>query len=157
MIQVEQAKPNTISITGDNQAEALGAGINRTWLDNHTIAFFTAEAATRAAVDIWAEAVKGVMASTPPDRPWMMMHDFTADRNGLTPYARARAQEVMAFRPEARGYAAIIMRNNVMGQAVSLFMRLAAMRRSNVEARVFFRRDDALTWLRQKAQSARQG
>lgn len=44
-----------------------------------------------------------------------------------------------------------------MGQAVNLFMRLAAMRRSNVEARVFFKRDDALTWLRQKSKRATAG
>src|SRR5438874_1788698 len=107
----------------DEPAEELIPGLRRYWLMDRQVVVFKASGVSRLLVDTWAESVKDVMKSWPRDHPYLVVHDFTDKNIMLTPYARARAEELVRVKVHVPGYAAIILPQSFAAHLIRLFLR----------------------------------
>ncbi len=134
----------------DSPLEALAAGVTKQWLFGKRILALTGRSPTREAVDAWIAAFKIELAACPPERPFLVLIDFSSREAGMSPYSRQRGQdlinEVNAMHRD--GAVALITPRSIVGQAVQMFFRLQ--RRSTMPTQVFFHREDGLKWLKER-------
>jgi len=112
--------------------------------DGH-IAVFTIMDMSRESLDRWADKLKAVTLSWPTDRSALLVNHFASKNAGLTPYLRAKLQELQLWQPDRTGYVAAVFPRSITTQMVSIF--LTAANRRNIQARIFFTREDAVNWL----------
>ncbi len=125
--------------------EQLSPGVSREWLMDKRIAVYRVTDAHRESVDIWADACAADITNWPPDRPILLLHDFTARGITLTPYARQRSQPLMDMRPDAKGRTALVLPVGVTASLIQLFVRTE--RKAPRARRIFSSREKAVEWL----------
>ncbi len=115
------------------------------WLHDGKIFAIAVKEGTRLALDAWYNQVAEVVRQWPASQPLLLLHDFSQTNASMTPYARARSQELMELRPELGGRSAVILARTPFWSLVQLLLRS---QRSGLRARqVFFSRQEGLTWL----------
>ncbi|MCC7448600.1 MAG: hypothetical protein IT324_14365 [Anaerolineae bacterium] len=113
-------------------------------LHDGRIQVFTLMDMSRESLDSWVAKIKEMTLSWPADRSALLVNHFASKNAGMTPYFRAKMQELQRWQPNRTGYIAAIFPRTVTTQMVSIF--LAASRR-NIQVRIFFNREDAVSWL----------
>lgn len=105
--------------------------------------------ATHSSVDAWANTVSSIKAAWPPEKPWLILHDFSQSKRGLagTPYAWKRAKELTMFRGDMRGRVAIVVPTTFFTHLTRAFFLSV---KPTATMQLFFSREEALRWLRQE-------
>ena len=125
----------------------LGNNITKEWLLDGPILVFTGQEATRLAVDTWADALKAELLSWPQNTPLHVINDFSSPRSSLTPYAKSKADELIKLRPDTFGYTGLVIQANFAGRLIRLWYGAASMI-LKVQTRIFYKREDAVVWIR---------
>lgn len=99
----------------------------------------------RETVDAWYEHFMAYLTTLSPTDNSRMLLDISQDRVTLTPYVRERANDIAQNDPKRYGYVAFVFSDRLLKVAVEIFMRLAT--RSNITARTFLDREEAVAWL----------
>ncbi len=132
--------------THSEQVEQLSQGVTREWLCDGQIVVYAVLDVRRESIDTWVDAFTTDLMNWPADQPFRVIHDFSAPGAVTTPYARARAQEIVDVRPEIKGRAAVVLSASVFNSLIHLFLN----RQSNSTPRVrktFMSREAAIAWL----------
>ncbi len=131
--------------------EIIIQGLTREWLFERQIVVYTLTSASRDAVDAWIDTGFATMKSWPADRPYLAIHDVSSPNLTMTPYARQRAREIAKQLPPHLTRSAAIVRKDMFGQAIRLFIKLDMLRvHPTLERKVFFTREAAVAWLKEK-------
>ncbi|MBX3083621.1 MAG: hypothetical protein KF716_18450 [Anaerolineae bacterium] len=128
--------------------EQISPYMTRYWLFDHQIVVFKMTSVSREAVDVWIDTVKATMTAWSSDHPYLAIHDMTSEKTALTPYARARAEELLPLGTRTPGFAAIVLPGTFVGQVIRLFMR--TQKNQGVHNEIFFTLQEAITWLTTK-------
>jgi len=133
--------------------ETFKYGITRTYIDEGRIAIIKTEGnMLKNAIDTWASLLILTMQEWDAPQPIAVLHDLSHPAQGLTPYARERAADLMNYRPEgAMIYSAVVLPPTFMNKIIGQFIRLSAFQHPNHQARIFVLQDDAIVWLRQQS------
>ena len=106
---------------------------------------FTVTDAKQLTIDAWANTVGREMRNWPTHQPYLALHDLSSPQIVVTPYARARAQELYAIRPELQGRIAVVLPQTFAAQLIQLFVK--NQRQGNLVTEMFLDRQEALAWL----------
>ena len=128
--------------------QELAPGLLRYWLYDGQIVVYKATAISRQVVDSWIASVKDVMAAWPSTQPYLVIHDFRDHNIALTPYARARSEELIKVPVGVPGYAAILLPRNFVATIIRLFMRVQ--KSGGIDNQLFFDYEEGLSWLKSK-------
>jgi hypothetical protein len=126
--------------------EQITAGLTRQWLFDHQIVVFKPSSVTHPAIDAWIDCVKATMEQWPTNLPYLAIHDMTSDNVSLTPYARARAEELIQVSTKAGSCAALVVPRTFVGQVIQMFVR--TQRKQGIHNEIFFSMQAALDWLK---------
>jgi hypothetical protein len=141
---MESPSPDS-SHFSESGLEQIAPGLTRSWLMDRRIVVFRATTPTRPVVDAWIACVKRTMQDWPASQPYLAIHDFSAPKVSLTPYARQRSEELIPLNTGRQGYAALILAPTYVAQVIRLFLHTQS--RQGNENRVFFSMDKAIIWL----------
>ncbi len=112
-------------------------------LHDDRIQVFTLTDMSRESLDSWVAKIKEITLNWPADRSALLVNHFASKNAGMTPYFRAKMQELQRWQPNRTVYIADVFPRTVTTQMASIF--LAASR--NIHVRIFFTREDAVSWL----------
>ena len=146
MTSTNHAYPIDTALLEPSPVEQISPGLTRQWICDRQIVIFKITSVSREVVDSWIDTVKVTMENWPGNRPYLAIHDMTSDKVSLTPYARARVQELIPLSAKAPGYAAIVLPKTFVGQIIRLFMRTQRSQGNRNE--IFFTVESALDWLK---------
>lgn len=118
-------------------------------IENETIGLITMRSVTRATVDEWFDINVKLLSTWPKDKPYMVIHDASDRRTTITPYMRARVQDLYKLNLRKDGYAAVVLPKSITAQVIQVFLRY--LRTEPMVVQVFFKRDDAVAWLKRSA------
>ena len=122
--------------------EELGLGVTREWVNDHRIVVFTIADVSRAAVDAWMDAVTQTMNTWTADTIYIV-HDYTPSKTSmLTPYMRARIQELYEFGRDLRGHLAVVLPRTFITILMKAFLN--KQERTGITVYVCFSREEAL-------------
>lgn len=129
--------------------EQLEHGVSREWLDEGRVVVFRTANSSRAAADVWAEAVMATVTAWPSDQPFLALYDFR--QLGLTPYNREVSLRVANSIPDHfQGRFALLVGRDVLGHAIRLFgTRELGRVMPQLRGNYFYDESEALTWLRE--------
>jgi hypothetical protein len=125
----------------------LGNNITQEWIVDGPILIFTGQEATRIAVDTWMNAFKNVLEVWPKDKFLHVINDFSSPRSSLTPYAKAKADEIIKQYPAIFGYTGIVIQENFAGRLIRIWYGIESSFLKG-QTRVFYKRADALEWIK---------
>jgi hypothetical protein len=115
-------------------------------IENETIGLITMRSITRATVDEWFDINVKLLTTWAKDKPYMVIHDASDRRVTITPYMRARVNDLYKMNLRKDGYAAVILPKSITAQVIQVFMRY--LRTEPMIVQVFFNREDAVAWLK---------
>ena len=127
--------------------EPIYEGVSRIWLHRAEIVCYSVTTVARPAIDAWREAVMALVLTWPTDRPYLAIQDFS--EASLTPYIRKQSTTInLSWPTNLRGRSAVVAPRTMLAQVMKLFVS-HDLRPQNlkVEREVFFRLEDAITWL----------
>lgn len=132
--------------------EMCGFGVTRQYLFDRRIMVIRTEGDMgQAAVDRWAQTVIESVQTWQRGRPILVLHDLSTRSQGLTPYARRRAEEIYTYAPpDVLCAVALVLAPGVMTRLVQLLLRLPSFNRPNVQQQIFTDEARALFWLQQR-------
>ena len=125
--------------------EQLSAGITLERLHDGQILVFTITDVSRMTLDSWVNAIKSNTAGWRDDQKYFALNHFDGKNVSLTPYLRAKIEELADWRPAQRGCVAMVLPRTFFAKLMTLF--LPAMKSQNIQSRLFFTRDEGLAWL----------
>lgn len=137
----------------DKSPEYFAYGIQLTWSHNNRIATITTEGdMARPAIDMWAEVTTRVIQEWPPEQVVGIIFDVSSPNQGYTPYAAKRTRDIyQVIPPHLYGYAAIVMRDNLIMRMMSfLLQRENRLLNGRATERFFTSLDEAYVWMREK-------
>lgn len=104
---------------------------------------------TRQLVDVWTEVQRHVFTTYFSEKPIFILHELPP--MSLTPYARHRIEALNKELSGREAYAAVVFEKSILRHLIRLFVEME-LRRLNKRStqRLFYTRDDALMWLREK-------
>jgi len=121
------------------------------WLDDAKIAIITAHGSSRKEAEAWVDISEELIRDWEPDKKFAVMYD--AKWVFLSPYVRRRAELITQITKEKalKGRYAVVVSDNVMGQATSIFINFTIRGRvaDGLEGQCFTSREVALAWLRE--------
>lgn len=126
------------------------------WLDNAQIVVVRMENPAQATVDTWAARNLAIRQNWPAGKPLLMLIDVSNDMT-MTPYMRAKTEEVSRVHRELIVYTALLITPNLTGQILRLFTRAMQVRQTELQQRVqfFFEFEEGLKWLRLQIPAAK--
>lgn len=127
-------------------------GITRYCLEEGQVLVVASEGdMSREAIDSWAGVVRETMMGYPADRHLFVVLDLSGPRQGLTPHSSYRARELYQLVVSERivgTSVAVILRDSIIAQIISVFARQLASGRRDFHQRIFTNMEAALEWLR---------
>jgi hypothetical protein len=126
------------------EPEVYSSHVTRQWVVGYPIVMIKICDVTRPSVDEWFQVCKKTMEELEGDSLFAL-HDMTSDGMGLTPYAQAKAGELLKLHPELKVYTALLLQKTLIAQLISLFLRKNF--RTHHVIKIFFKREAALEWL----------
>ncbi len=133
-----------------DHVEQLSQAVTREWLCDGQIVAYTVTDARRESVDAWVNAFKEDIMNWPLDRPFRVLHDLSARGAVSTPYARMRAQEVVAVRPEVKGRAALVLSGSLVNSLIHVWLNRQSEKTPRIR-KTFLTREQAIAWLLDEA------
>lgn len=128
--------------------EQITPHVTREWLDDGQFVVFDIRSVARTDVDATYAIMAQTMREWSPDKPYLAINDFSRANSILSPYAQKHLRAIRLYRPELKGYIAIVMPRGLVANVVRIFVRANPGARQN---EMFYKREDALAWLRLKA------
>jgi len=130
-------------------------GARFTWLDDNRILMLDF-GSVKSSVEEMDKALDGLqkaMDSWPTDKPYLCL--ICADKLATTmwtPVSRQKSEVLMGKLPKhLHGRVAVVLKNNPIAFILRFFIeRIANRRLRTIQNRVFFNRDEALEWLRER-------
>lgn len=127
-------------------------GITRYCLEDGQVLVVASEGdMSREAIDVWAGVVRETMIGYPADQHLFVVLDLSGPRQGLTPHSSYRARELYQMVVSERivgTSVAVILRDSIIAQIISVFARQLASGRRDFHQRIFTNMDAAREWLR---------
>jgi hypothetical protein len=123
--------------------ETYPCGVTRHWLMGYPVVIIGLPDVKREIVDEWFDVCKSTL-ETFQGSALFAFHDMTQKHMALTPYAQAKAKELLTFRPELQVYTALYLNRTLIAQFVSVFLRRIY---THQQTQIFFDREAALKWL----------
>jgi hypothetical protein len=134
-----------------SQSEAseweLTRGVWIALLDEGAILAVRVATIDREAVDCLYRWLMERLTEWDERQPWLALYDLTTPGAMLTPYMRRRIGEFAIQRPEVGGRVAFVMRRDATAALFDISQ--AGMPARARTMRVWFRRQEALAWLRE--------
>ena len=131
--------------------ETFKHGISRAFYDDGDITVVKTEGdMSRDAINTWASLLILTMQEWDISRPLLILHDLSHPSQGITPYTRERALDLMNHRPDGLViYSALLLPKTFMSRILDMFIRTPVFQTSDHHLRLFNSTEEALTWLRQ--------
>lgn len=135
-----------------HDTESFAHGTTRTYMDdNQIVAIRTQGDMSRDAVNTWASLLILTMQEWKSEHPIGLLLDLTHPNQGLTPYTRERALDLMNRIPDGMTvHCAVILPGTFMYRIIEMFLRTPAFHRSGHKIEVFRSEKQALNWLREE-------
>jgi hypothetical protein len=132
-----------------DQVEEIGYGIQRRYLEDGRILEIKTEGnMARAAIDAWAAAFQDAIRRWPAGQNIFVISDLSHKNQGMSPYARKKANEIYALMPSnVQAFVATILPNTIVFRVISLF--IYQRREQYIQHRLFLNRDEGLLWLKE--------
>ncbi|MCU0513218.1 MAG: hypothetical protein MUE40_11695 [Anaerolineae bacterium] len=133
----------------------LAGGVTRQNLHHGQVIVYTFSDSQRETIDAYMADELALLKAQPPGEKLYLMHDMGHPRAVLTPYLRARLEEIPAVVQAASlsGYSATILPDTIMNRILALFVTSFGRRTGMVQG-LFTRREEALRWLEDKWSSS---
>lgn len=129
--------------------EDLGHGVTMSWLQGGRLLHMTISHSDRRAFDIWADKVMEFLNLWPEELPWLAVHDLSEAM--LSPHASKRFKDIAVLTNAAqiRGRYAVIVANNIFGEAIRFFIarQMHKLSSPELDARCFLSVADGLEWV----------
>ncbi|MCC7449677.1 MAG: hypothetical protein IT324_19820 [Anaerolineae bacterium] len=136
---------NNSSPTNSPAIEQLSPTLSREWIADGHIVVYTLQDGTRTTIDRWVKAFTADIAAWPEDRPFLVIHDFSARQVTTTPYGREGGDKLVNVRPEVKGRVAVLLPKTIAAHLIRLFLDQHT--KGGRERRIFTSREDAIKWL----------
>ncbi len=138
-------------VTPPEKVEVM-AGIVLEWLDDQRIYGFTISTGKRAALEKYLETGLSIINAWPENRPYLTLQDVSHPDTGFSPVLRQIAEKFLQVIAEKglEGRIAGIISRGFAGHLIQLFVRAFGPKVPGVEIRMFFEREKAVHWLREK-------
>lgn len=135
-----------------SQTETYDYGITRTYIDGGRIVLVETKGdMSRNAINTWASLLVLTMQEADAEYPLGILHDFTHPNQGLTPFTRERAADVINARPEGlEVYSAVLLPNTFIKRIIEMFLRTPIFQHKGECIKIFSDETEALDWLREK-------
>ena len=144
MPESQSSTPST-TLAASSRIEQLSLHLTRELLFDGRIIVYAFNSPSRDTINLWAETCKADILACPPDKPFLVVHDFSAKGIMVTPYGRERAEELAHFHPEVKGRAAVLLPPTFASHLIRLFM--VQKPHTCRERKMFESRYAAIKWL----------
>jgi hypothetical protein len=94
------------------------------WLQNNRILCYRLLNTQRKTIEDWESDLSQEILGWPPDKTWRLMIDVSAERI-VSAYALVRARKIANLRPELHGRLAVLIRDPLAAQIISMAIRNA--------------------------------
>lgn len=134
-----------------NTIEHYAYGITREWNRDHSLVIVTTEGdMSRGAIDTWADLIRETLITWDADKPILILQDLSNRNQGLTQYARQKAEDLYAVIPlDKPTYSALILNEGLVTRLISVFF-VMRWRGNHIHERIFNTRKDGLAWLNEQ-------
>ena len=133
------------------QADNAQSGYSEELLYNQTILAIHLYDLERSTLETWVSHNYNLrMGWTDLSSPVFMLITFADHIDTVAPYARDKAREMNAVRPELPSVVAVVVPNSVIGRTLKVMVRSLSQTWQATSLHVFFDADEALTWLKQQ-------
>jgi hypothetical protein len=137
-----------------SQVEDLAPGATFERTHNGQIFVFMLSDITRVSIDAWIAKIKDLTGGWTNERPFLALTQVSGKYMTLTPYLRARMEELSHWNPNLWAYTAVVLPKSFFVQLMASFVPTLHLR--NTQARLFHTHEEALGWL-EKALAETQG
>ena len=118
----------------------------RYWLFNKRVVVYQPTGVSRPIVDEWFDTVMEALAHWPEGQTMLAIHDMRAAT--LTPYVRARSQELTRKNAHVRGHSLIVLPKNLYGEFIRIFVNTVITRdQPHIKRLVMTSLDDAVAYM----------
>src|SRR5689334_7060523 len=105
-----------------SKIEVLAPGVTCEWLHDNAIVVFKVATSNRNDVGLMFDKMQAVIEQWPADQPYLALQDLSETAGGMTPYARARAKVIAAWRPNLEAHVALVTQPTFQSRLIRLFM-----------------------------------
>jgi hypothetical protein len=140
---------DTMTLNTVNTEIKSEEGTTLEMIEDNTIGLMTLYGVARSTVDEWFDANVKLLTTWPKDKPYLVIHDASDRRTTVTPYMRARVNDLYKMNLRKDGFAAVVLPKSVTSQVIQVFLRY--LRTEPMVVQVFFTRDEAIAWLKRCA------
>jgi hypothetical protein len=131
--------------------KVVSEGLTVEYLDNGMIYFhFKYQSVTRQIVDEWVTELSHHILAIPQDQPTQFIHDICETKFTLTPYLRAKINDIYAINKHPLQLTAIILKQNVATQIMSFI--LPTFSKKHIKNQIFYNRQDGIEWMNKQRQ-----
>jgi hypothetical protein len=124
----------------------ISEGLTVEYLDNGMIYFHVKyQSVTRQIVDEWLAELSHHVLTIPQDQPTQFIHDICETKFTLTPYLRAKIDEIYALNQHPLQLTALILKQNITTQVMSFILQ--TFNKKHVKNKIFYNREDAIEWM----------
>ncbi len=131
----------------DGWIERVLPGVTLEWVHDRQMALLRLTSISFEAVDAWVDTILQLLAHQSDDHPYLVVYDLSDPQVTLTPYVRARTQEVARAFPEIKGRVAVLSPRGGAGRLLKLFVNQVMRIDRGRQMQVFFTRENAVAWL----------
>jgi hypothetical protein len=140
----QQSTPNTLGNEIEHVETLSDCRIG--WLADKKIMVVIANNSKRATIDAWATRSTEIRSTWPAEQPVFVLLDLTSDESMLTPYLRARSQQVLDSRPEIKTYLAMYVNRSLMANMLAPMLRRSDT--AKTQMRMVFDYHSAIDWFK---------
>lgn len=106
---------------------------------------------SRNAINTWASLLVLTIQDWKSKRPIAIINNLSHARQGLTPFSRERAHDIIKAIPADKTvYGAVVLPKTFMYHIIDMFSRSNIFRKQNLEMRLFNCETQAIAWLREQ-------
>jgi hypothetical protein len=118
------------------------------WLDQGRMVWINLKSDKRVAIDVWQQLISQVAKDWRDTKSYLALYDLSAC--SLTPYFRKRSIDVAKAVTHLQGrYAIVIANNDPLSSILRMYFETTISEASARAGRVFQKRDEAESWLRE--------
>src|SRR5688572_18539959 len=119
-----------------NIETGLTEGTTLELLENDAIALVTMHGVSRTTIDQWFDVNVHLLTTWPKEKPYLVIHNPGDSRTTITPYFRARVNDLYKLKLRKDGYAAVILPKSVASKVIQVFLRY--LRTEPMVVQIFF-------------------
>jgi hypothetical protein len=120
--------------------------VRRYWLFDKRVVVYQPTGVSRPIVDEWFATVMETLQAWPENQTMLAIHDMRAAT--LTPYVRARSQELTRKNAHVRGHSLIVLPKNLYGEFIRIFINTVITRdQPHIKRVVMTSLDEAIAYM----------